>query len=234
MRRVGAKRHGENAQSAQRDTKMTPSRRMPTRRRAGRRVVGAVCQASPMRGPTAADVLGRVTLVTGKEEFLSERTVVGVRAAVRRHDAEAEISETQATGLSLAQLGELSAPSLFSSTRCVVVRGLENLPEESVGRPAGVRRGTGRGRLRGAGPRRRAEGIGCAHQAAQAPRRDRGEVRGAARVGVPRVRHRGGALARGDDRAGRRVGAGAGRRSGSPRRWPPPPTSWPTTSPARP
>jgi DNA polymerase-3 subunit delta len=85
-----------------------------------------------MRGPTPADVLGRVTLVTGKEEFLSERTVVGVRAAVRSHDAEAEVSETEATGLSLAQLGELSAPSLFSSTRCVVVRGLESLPEESV------------------------------------------------------------------------------------------------------
>jgi DNA polymerase-3 subunit delta len=85
-----------------------------------------------MRGPTAADVLGRVTLVTGKEEFLSERTVVGVREAVRRHDGEAEVSETQASGLSLAQLGELSAPSLFSSTRCVVVRALENLPDESV------------------------------------------------------------------------------------------------------
>ena len=26
----------------------------------------------------------------------------------------------------------MAAPSLFSSTRCVVVRGLENLPEESV------------------------------------------------------------------------------------------------------
>jgi DNA polymerase-3 subunit delta len=77
-------------------------------------------------------VLGRVTLVTGKEEFLSERTVVGVREAVRRHDHEAEVSETQASGLSLAQLGELSAPSLFSSTRCVVVRAFENLPEESV------------------------------------------------------------------------------------------------------
>jgi DNA polymerase III subunit delta len=85
-----------------------------------------------MRGPTAHDVLGRVTLVTGKEEFLSERTVVGVREAVRRHDGEAEVSETAASGLSLAQLGELAAPSLFSSTRCVVVRGLENLPEESV------------------------------------------------------------------------------------------------------
>jgi DNA polymerase-3 subunit delta len=85
-----------------------------------------------MRGPTAADVLGRVTLVTGKEEFLSERNVVAVRNAVHRHDREAELSETQAAGLTLNELGELSAPSLFSSTRCVVVLGLENLPDESV------------------------------------------------------------------------------------------------------
>ena len=85
-----------------------------------------------MRGPTPADVLGRVTLVTGKEEFLSERTVSGVRDAVRRHDREAEVSETQAAGLTAAALGEFAAPSLFSSTRCVVVRGLENLPDESV------------------------------------------------------------------------------------------------------
>ena len=84
------------------------------------------------RGPSPQDVLGRVTLVTGKEEFLSERTVTGVRDAVRRHDREAEVSETQAAGLSLAALGELSAPSLFSSTRCVVVRRLEDLPDESV------------------------------------------------------------------------------------------------------
>jgi DNA polymerase III subunit delta len=84
------------------------------------------------RGPSAGDVLGHVTLVTGKEEFLSERTVIGVREAVRHHDGEAELSETQASGLSRAQLGELAAPSLFSSTRCVVVRALENLPEESV------------------------------------------------------------------------------------------------------
>ncbi len=82
--------------------------------------------------PRAADVLGRVTLVTGKEEFLNERTVSAVRAAVRSHDPEAELSETAATDLTLATLGELAAPSLFSSIRCVVVRGLEDLPEESV------------------------------------------------------------------------------------------------------
>ena len=57
---------------------------------------------------------------------------MAVRDAVRRHDADAEISETDAAGLTLAVLGELSAPSLFSSTRCVVVRSLESLPDESV------------------------------------------------------------------------------------------------------
>src|SRR3954469_14426586 len=76
--------------------------------------------------------LGRVTLVTGKEEFLGERIVATVRDAVRRADPEAELSETRASGLTLATFGELAAPSLFSSVRCVVVRALEELPEESV------------------------------------------------------------------------------------------------------
>jgi len=84
------------------------------------------------QGSAAADVLGRVTLVTGKEEFLGERVVTAVKQAVRAYDAEAEIAETNAADLTLATLGELSAPSLFSSIRCVVVRGLESLPDESV------------------------------------------------------------------------------------------------------
>jgi DNA polymerase-3 subunit delta len=85
-----------------------------------------------MAGPTPADVLGRVTLVTGPEEFLAERTVETVRGAVRAHDPEAEVGETLADQLTMATLGELAAPSLFSSTRCIVVRRLEDLPEESV------------------------------------------------------------------------------------------------------
>ncbi|KRB77341.1 DNA polymerase III subunit delta [Nocardioides sp. Root190] len=80
----------------------------------------------------AEDVLGRVTLVTGKEEFLGARTVEDVKAAVRAHDAESEFSDGNASDLTLASLGEMSAPSLFSAVRCVVVRGLENLPDESV------------------------------------------------------------------------------------------------------
>lgn len=80
----------------------------------------------------AADVLGRVTLVTGKEEYLSARTVDAVRAAVREFDGEAEFSEAAGSELTLGTLGELSAPSLFSAIRCVVVSGLEDLPAESA------------------------------------------------------------------------------------------------------
>ncbi|MFD4326879.1 DNA polymerase III subunit delta [Nocardioides sp. NPDC058538] len=87
---------------------------------------------SPTGDLSASDVLGRVTLVTGKEEFLGERTVAAAKAAVKAYDAEAEVSEATAAELTLATLGELSAPSLFSSIRCVVVRNLENLPDESV------------------------------------------------------------------------------------------------------
>jgi DNA polymerase-3 subunit delta len=85
-----------------------------------------------MAAPDPAQVLGRVTLVTGPEEFLAERTVQQVRSAVRRADPEAELSETVAGQLTMATLGELAAPSLFSTTRCVVVRQLEGLPEESA------------------------------------------------------------------------------------------------------
>ncbi|PUA80391.1 DNA polymerase III subunit delta [Nocardioides currus] len=80
--------------------------------------------------PTAAQVLGRIILVTGKEEFLSERTVVGVRTAVKAYDSEAEVADSEAAGLTLSSLGEMAAPSLFSSTRCVIIRSLEGLPDD--------------------------------------------------------------------------------------------------------
>lgn len=79
-----------------------------------------------------ARVLGAVTLVTGPEEFLGERVVRATRAQVRVVDSEAEFAETTGDQLSMASLGELAAPSLFSSTRFIVVRRLEDLPEESV------------------------------------------------------------------------------------------------------
>jgi DNA polymerase-3 subunit delta len=84
-----------------------------------------------MPAPQASDVLGHVVLVTGPEELLNQRAVAAAVAAVRDADPESEVSETSADQLSIAALGDLAAPSLFSSIRCVVVRGLEDLPEDS-------------------------------------------------------------------------------------------------------
>ena len=81
---------------------------------------------------SSAQVFGRVTLVTGPEEFLNERTIRRVREATTAQDADTEFSDTVGGDLTPASMGELSAPSLFSATRCVVVRGLENIPAEAV------------------------------------------------------------------------------------------------------
>lgn len=84
-----------------------------------------------MAKPHASDVLGRVTLVTGPEELMNQRAVQSALGAVRSAEPDSELSETSADTLTMAALGDLAAPSLFSSVRCVVVRGLEDLPEES-------------------------------------------------------------------------------------------------------
>ena len=73
----------------------------------------AATRSAPARqaGPAPGDVLGHVTLVTGKEEFLRERTVRAVRAAVRAHDAEAEMAE--AVGADLIVMGSHGHGALF-------------------------------------------------------------------------------------------------------------------------
>jgi len=81
---------------------------------------------------STAQVLGRVTLVTGPEEFLNERTVRQVREATLAQAPDAEFSETVGGDLTPSSMGELSAPSLFSATRCVVVRALEAVPAEAI------------------------------------------------------------------------------------------------------
>jgi DNA polymerase III subunit delta len=85
-----------------------------------------------MARPTAAQVLGTVTLVTGPEEFLAERTVASVVDAVRAGDAEADHTEIGSADLGRGALAELTSPSLFSASRAVVVRDLQDLPDDSA------------------------------------------------------------------------------------------------------
>ena len=79
----------------------------------------------------------------------------------------------------------MSAPSLFSSIRCVVVRALEDLPDESVDGlldyAAAPAEDVALVLVHGGGQK----GSRRAHQAAQAVGGDRGEVGGARAVGFP-------------------------------------------------
>ncbi|GAB2748223.1 DNA polymerase III subunit delta [Nocardioides pakistanensis] len=84
-----------------------------------------------MATPKASDVLGHVTLVTGPEELLNERAITAALQAVRHADEESEVSQTTADQLTMGALADLAAPSLFSTIRCVVVRNLEDLPDET-------------------------------------------------------------------------------------------------------
>lgn len=91
----------------------------------------ATRQAPSAPGQDGQSPLGRIQLITGPEEFLNERVVRTVRLAVERLDPESEYADTTGDLLTPAALGELAAPSLFSSTRCVVVRKLEDAPDDA-------------------------------------------------------------------------------------------------------
>jgi DNA polymerase III subunit delta len=90
-----------------------------------------------MAKPTADDVLGTTTLITGPNELMAERTIDAVRAAVRSADEDADVTELSAVDLGSGALAEITSPSLFASLRCVVVRTLEELPADTVEPVAG-------------------------------------------------------------------------------------------------
>jgi DNA polymerase-3 subunit delta len=71
-----------------------------------------------------------VFLITGPEEWVSDRRVADIRAEVLRLDPEAEVGAVPGHTLNGASLGELSAPSLFSSTRLVVVTGADEIDDD--------------------------------------------------------------------------------------------------------
>jgi DNA polymerase-3 subunit delta len=81
---------------------------------------------------TAADVLGATTLIVGPNEFLVERAVDDVRRAVRKDDADADVTELTGDDLGPGALAEITSPSLFASLRCVIVRDVESVPAEGL------------------------------------------------------------------------------------------------------
>ncbi|WP_237493734.1 DNA polymerase III subunit delta [Modestobacter sp. L9-4] len=66
----------------------------------------------------------RLRVVVGEEELLRARAVSAVRVAVREAHPDSEEHELAAAGLSLGQLTDALAPSLFGGHRLVVVTGV--------------------------------------------------------------------------------------------------------------
>ncbi len=79
----------------------------------------------------ATSPLGMVTLISGPAEFLSERTVQRALVAVQSADADADVTIFSASQLTPGSLAELTSPSLFAAVRAVVVRELQDLPDDA-------------------------------------------------------------------------------------------------------
>jgi DNA polymerase III delta subunit len=82
--------------------------------------------------PDMASAAPAVTVVVGDEEFLVERAIGRVIAAVRGVDSQADVRDLSATELEPGQLAELTSPSLFAEARLLVVRDAEMAGKEIV------------------------------------------------------------------------------------------------------
>lgn len=72
-----------------------------------------------------------VTVIHGPESFLSERAVAEVTAAVKAAEPDVEVSETEAATIETpGSLSGLTAPSLFSASRLVVLQGAAEVAPE--------------------------------------------------------------------------------------------------------
>jgi DNA polymerase-3 subunit delta len=74
-------------------------------------------------------VFGKLLLISGNAEFLTDRTRARAVAAVKEEQPECEIATAVAGGLAPGELAGLISPSLFSSSSALVLTELDNLPE---------------------------------------------------------------------------------------------------------
>lgn len=74
-----------------------------------------------------ASVFGKILLITGNAEFLSERTRKRAVQAIMAEQPECEVAEVTGSALAPGELAALTSPSLFCSSSAVVVSSLEEL-----------------------------------------------------------------------------------------------------------
>ncbi len=73
-----------------------------------------------------------IVLAFGPEDYLVSRVVRSVREQLRIRDLDLEITDLEASDYSGGQLMDLSGPSLFSSLRLVIIRGMERCSDDLI------------------------------------------------------------------------------------------------------
>lgn len=76
-----------------------------------------------------ASGFGKILLLTGGSEFLSERTRARAVAALKAEEPECEVHTATAAGLGPGELAGLTSPSLFSSASALVLTDLQDLAD---------------------------------------------------------------------------------------------------------
>lgn len=73
-----------------------------------------------------------IVLAFGPEDYLVSRVIRSLREQLRLQDPDLEVTELDAADYQGGQLQDLSGPSLFSSPRLVIIRGMERCSDELI------------------------------------------------------------------------------------------------------
>jgi len=74
-----------------------------------------------------ASAFGKILLITGNAEYLSERTRKRAVQAIRAEQLECEVAEVAGSTLATGELAALTSPSLFCSSSAVVISDIQDL-----------------------------------------------------------------------------------------------------------
>ena len=80
-----------------------------------------------------ASPFGKILLITGSSEYLSDRTRARAVAGIKAADAECEVATATSGGLGAGEIAGLTSPSLFSSASALVLTELQDLPDVAQG-----------------------------------------------------------------------------------------------------
>ena len=86
--------------------------------------------ANPANGAADADPAGPLHLVSGPEDLLADRAVDRVVAAARAREAGVSVVQVEPAGYAPGDLAAHASPSLFGEGTVLVLRGLEDAPDE--------------------------------------------------------------------------------------------------------